>query len=182
MPENIEKLSNENYEVWRVLMEALLTRKGLLEAATGVTPEPTTGPNSSATRSWLKKNAEACAEMILHMEVDQLPHMTHRTAFGVWAKLEKVHCTHGLVTRILWRRKFYSMRMKRDDRMSSWIAEVRWISFQLTQMGVSVDDEEIILVLTMGLPPSYHTFVSTLENVDNLTLDYIISCLLNELL
>ena len=72
------------------------------------------------------------------------------------------------------------MRMKHDDWMSSWIVEVCRISFQLMQMGVSVNDEEIILVLTMGLPPSYQTFVGTLENVNNLTLDYIINHLLNE--
>jgi len=100
MPEkpSVEKLLNENYEVWRVLMEALLTRKSLLEIATRVTPEPTTGLNSSATCSWLKKNAEARAKMILHVEVDQLPHMTHCAASGVWAELEKVHRVHGLVT------------------------------------------------------------------------------------
>jgi len=63
--------------------------------------------------------------------------------------------------------------MKHNDWMSLWIVEVHQISFQLTQMGVSVDDEEIILVLTMGLPPSYQTFIGTLENVDNLTLNYV---------
>jgi gag-polypeptide of LTR copia-type/Zinc knuckle len=177
---SFEKLSNENYEVWRVLMEALLTWKGLLDVGTGVTSPPTTGLNSSTMRSWQKKNAEARAKMILHVEADQLPHMTSSATAEIWAELEKMHRAKGLATRIAWRRRFYSMRMKRDHWMSSWIAEVRQIGFQLKQMGDAIDDEEHILVLTMGLPPSYYTFVGTLENIDNLTLNYVINRLLNE--
>ena len=74
------------------------------------------------------------------------------------------------------------MCMKRGDCMSSWIADVCRIGFQLSQMGVVIDNEEYILVLTMGLPSSYHTFIGTLENIGeaDLTVDYVINQLLNE--
>ena len=72
-------------------MEALLVRKGLYEVASGGTPEPTTGSNSVTMRAWQKKNSEAHAELILHVEIDQLPHMTSRIAFEIWTELEKVH-------------------------------------------------------------------------------------------
>ena len=37
--------------------------------------------------------------------------------------------------------------------MASWIANVRGIAFQLTQIGVTVPNEYFILALTNGLPP-----------------------------
>lgn len=66
----VMKLNNTNLEVWSILMLALLTRKGLQDVATGITPMPTTGSNSQAGKAWTRKNAEAHVELILHVEVD----------------------------------------------------------------------------------------------------------------
>ncbi|KAJ7937678.1 hypothetical protein B0H13DRAFT_2302503 [Mycena leptocephala] len=66
------KLTADNYEVWRILMEAVFTRKNVLDVAVGTTPRPTTGPNSKAVKDWDRKSAEARAEMILAVEIDQL--------------------------------------------------------------------------------------------------------------
>jgi gag-polypeptide of LTR copia-type/Zinc knuckle len=56
-----------------------------------------------------------------------------------------------------------------------------WIAFQLRKIGVTVHDEDPI-ILTMGLPKSYNTFVISLNAIDTttLTLDFIITHLLNE--
>ncbi|KAJ7320914.1 hypothetical protein DFH08DRAFT_926623 [Mycena albidolilacea] len=80
------------------------------------------------------------------------------------------------------RRKFMSMRKPDDQKMSAWIGDVRSVAFRLSQVGVTVNDEDIILVLTMGLPASFDTFVVALDSTDAaaLTLDYVIGRLLNE--
>ena len=64
------KLSNKNYEIWAVLMHAILTQKDLAKVATRELPKPTTGPNLAAGKAWARKNAEACAEMILAVKTD----------------------------------------------------------------------------------------------------------------
>ncbi|KAI5980357.1 hypothetical protein EDD15DRAFT_2147572, partial [Pisolithus albus] len=66
--------------------------------------------------------------------------------------------------------------------MQAWIAEVRRTAFQLQEVDVSVSDEDIILVLTLGLPTSYESFVVSLDTTppDQLTLDYVITRLMNE--
>jgi len=53
--------------------------------------KPTSGPNSVAGKAWARKNAEACAEMILAVETDQLVHMTAKTTAEIWTELECVH-------------------------------------------------------------------------------------------
>jgi hypothetical protein len=176
------KLTADNYEVWRVLMEAVFTRKNVLDVAVGTTLWPTTGPNSKAVKDWDQKSAEARAEMILAVEINQLAHMTAPTAPEVWEELERVHCSCGFATKMALRRKFMSMHKPNDQKMSAWIGDVRSVAFRLSQVGVTVNDEDIILVLTMGLPASFDTFVIALDstNAAALTLDYVIGRLLNE--
>jgi hypothetical protein len=168
--------------IWRILMEAVFTRRNVRDVTLGVIPRPLTGPNSKAVKDWDRQSAEARAEMILAVEVDQLPHMSAPTAYEVWQELERVHRSRGFATKISLRRKFMSMRMDDTQKMASWIGEVRNVAFRLKQTGITVDDEDIILVLTMGLPDSYDTFIVALDSTDptSLTLDYVIGRLLNE--
>ena len=71
---SVLKLNNENYEIWRILIEAVLTRRNVLDVADGTTPRPTSGPNSRPMKDWERKNAEARASLILAVETDQLAH------------------------------------------------------------------------------------------------------------
>lgn len=66
--------------------------------------------------------------------------------------------------------------------MQFWIADVRHTAFQLEEIDVSVDNEDIILVLTAGLTSHYDNLIVALDSVEPalLTLDTIISRLLNE--
>ncbi len=179
---SVIKLTNDNYEIWRVLIEAVFTRKNVHDVAVGLTPCPLIGPNSKGVKEWDRKSAEACTKMILAVEVDQLTHMTAPTAVEVWTELERVHCLRGFATKMTLRRKFMTMHKSNNQRMSSWIGDVRSVVFRLKQAGISVDNEDIILVLTMGLPLSFDTLVVALDstNASALTLDYVIARLLNE--
>jgi hypothetical protein len=72
--------------------------------------------------------------------------------------------------------------MKDGQKMASWIADVQGIVFQLTQIGVSVPDEDFILALTNGLPPYYENLVLVLDSTpsDLFSVNYVIRCLWTE--
>src|SRR5258708_33907649 len=74
------------------------------------------------------------------------------------------------------------MKMKDGQRMASWISDVKGIVFQLSQIGVAVPDEDIILVLTNGLPAPYNYFILTLDSTPSeaSNLNYVIGCLRTE--
>jgi hypothetical protein len=80
------------------------------------------------------------------------------------------------------KRTLWKMKMKDGQRMASWIADVRGIVFQLTQIGVSVPDEDFILALTNGLPPHYENLVLALDSTpsDLFSVDYVIGRLRTE--
>ena len=50
-----------------------------------------------------------------------------------------------------------------DQLISSWIADVQQAVFQLKEVGYTAMDEDKILVLTQGLPPSYDPFIISLN-------------------
>jgi hypothetical protein len=177
---NMMKLNNENYEIWKILMEAVLVRKQLREVALGLTPRPAGPPNS--VRAWDRKNQEARAELQLAVEWDQLAHMTAGSASAIWAELGRVHRSTGFTSRMGLKRKLWKMKMKDGQRMASWIADVKGVVFQLSQIGVTVPAEDTILALTNGLPSSYEQFVSTLDSTPSevFNLDYVIGRLRTE--
>ncbi|KAF9067287.1 hypothetical protein BDP27DRAFT_1163298, partial [Rhodocollybia butyracea] len=54
--------------------------------------------------------------------------------------------------------------------------------FKTEEAGLNVSDQGIILVITLGLPPSYATVISSFNTVaaDVLMLDYVTNQLLND--
>ena len=161
-------------------MEAILVHKQLREVGLGLTPRPVGPPN--AVRAWEWKNQEARAELQLAVEWDQLAHMTAEIASEIWAELEHVHRSTGFTTRMGLKRKLWKMKMKDGQRMASWIADVKGVAFQLSQIGVTIPEEDIILALTNGLPPSYEHLVLTLDSTPSevFNLDYVIRRLWTE--
>lgn len=163
-------------------MEALLVKKNLWDVTSGVETKPLGSPNSKAVKSWTRKIAEAHSEIILHVEKSQYSHVRSQDAAEIWENLEMMHRTRGLATRLSLCRHFWEMKKKPDQPMSSWIADVRSIIYRLEEIGVIVEAEDQILVLTMGLPRTFENFIVALDSTppDNLMLDYVIGRLLNE--
>ena len=60
-------------------------------------------------------------------------------------------------------RKFNTMTKHIDQSMSSWIADVQQAMFHLNKVRYTATDEDKILVLTQGLPPSYDPFIISLD-------------------
>jgi len=78
--------------------------------------------------------------------------------------------------------KFLTLRKSDEMSIQAWVAEVRRITFQLQEVSIDVSDEDIILALTLSLPPSYELFIISLDTTppDQFTLDYVIARLTNE--
>jgi hypothetical protein len=55
------------------------------------------------------------------------------------------------------------MTKKPDQIIVNWIADVCSAAFCLEESGVSVNNKDIILVLTVGLPPLYLLFIVLLN-------------------
>ena len=181
MAPTIPKLNETNYPEWSMFMHALLVRRGVADVATGRTPQPA-GINTPAVRNWIKKADKALTEIILNVKPSQLPHCRKETAVEVWENLKNIYQSHGFGTCIAFHCCFFYICMSEKQLMASWISNVCHATFLLTEVGAKVDNEDTMLVLTNGLPPSYETLIVNLNTTpeSTLTLDYVIQSLLNE--
>ena len=128
------------------------------------------------------REAQCKAEIVLRVEDSQLPHMADRNPKVVWDSLASVHRARGFGSRLQLRRNFITASMKENQSMESWIGEVRGLANRLKAIDVNVSDEDMIVVLTAGLPTSYTPIVISFDALESskLTIDFVITRLLNE--
>lgn len=181
-PPSFDKLNHENYFEWSIAMSAYLTRKSLWDITSGVVTRPMGSDNSKPVKAWRAKAAQARAELILFVDPSQYPHMASDDPAEIWIALRDVHQSRGFATRLSRRRLFWRMTKQGNQVMSAWIADVKRSAARLRDVGADISDEDIILVLTNGLPPSYSSVIVALDSTDPsvLDLDFVINRLLNE--
>src|SRR5882762_5721986 len=165
-----------------MLMEAVLVRKQLWEVVNGERERPMGSENSAAVRSFVRKQAEARAEIVLHVETPQLPHVQKVDLAQIWENLRMIHHARRFASRLTLCRKFLGLPKRDEQPMQNWIAEVRHAAFRLQETNVKVPDEDFILVETQGLPVSYDNLVVSLDASppEMLTVDHAVRRLLNE--
>ena len=142
---------------------------------------PAGSDNIKAVKSWQQKQRLAQVEIILHVEPSQLPHTCFDNPKDIWDKLEKVYLSCGFAT-CLSLKCFLSMWKDEAQAMHAWIAAIQSVINELADASTEVSEDDISVILTLGLPPSYENFVIMLDTTpDNqFTLDLVITCLLNE--
>ena len=163
-------------------MKAVLVKKNVWEVVSGAETLPNGSPNTKPVRAFRRKQAEAITEITLRVEPAQLSFIQDEDPKVVWDTLISVHQSRGMASRLTLRRRFLRLKKNDDASMQGFIGEARRLALQLQEIGVTVEDEDVILVLTGGLPPSYDNFVITLDSTppSQLTLDYVITHLINE--
>ena len=166
MPDSLlhfENLNESNYAEWLLYMQSTLIKKGLWKVVEGSETHPLRSPNSKAVKAFERCQAEAHAEIILHLKPSQLPHAHSADPYVLWEELQHMHRAQGFATRMTLRQRFNTMTKDADQSMNSWIADVQQAAFHLKEVGYTATDEDKILVLTQGLPPSYDPFIISLD-------------------
>lgn len=174
------RLTHTNYAKWAMRMEAILVRQGYWDLF--VDDTDLVSLKAEEAKAVKKRMVEARASMILWVDDSQLSHMINPDPKVVWDTLAKVHHARGFGSRLQLRRTFITAAMKEGQSMEAWIGHVRSLANRLIAIDIKVSDEDMIVVLTAGLPPSYTTVVISFDAIDpdKLTLDFVITRLLNK--
>jgi hypothetical protein len=180
----IPDLTNTNWSVWRLKMEAILTKKGLHEVVFPTFPK---GASNDKKKDILAardatKMASARAELIVHVCDDQLAHMQSEDPREIWLTLEGVHVTHGFATSLSLRWQFLTGRKLDGEPMNAWIGRVQTLAFKLEDAGITVSDQDKILALTLGLPAAYEPIIINFDATPagDLKWSNVVARLLNE--
>jgi len=163
--------------LWTNVIEIVMDTEGKEDADIKKEFETKLGKRSAS------KMAEARAEMILRVDDGQLSHMRSKDPLEIWRDLQNVHRARGFATSLALRRKFLTVKKSDDQSMQSWIGQIRSQAFTIEEItGTEVSDQDKILALTMGLPPSYDPVIINFDAAppESLTFNDVIARLLNE--
>ncbi|PPQ93635.1 hypothetical protein CVT25_000821 [Psilocybe cyanescens] len=176
------KLTDGNYFEWKIYMEALLTRKGLLDYVDGTAEHPGGTEQTKKVKDFMHKQSETCAELILCVTPSQLAHCCNPDPSVIWKTLSDIHASRGCSTIISLCHRFHRLCLDHGEVMSAYVARVRHIAFLLEEAGVKVTEDDLILAITSGLPHSYDSFLISLDATPDseYMLIYVITRLMNE--
>lgn len=167
-----------NYFTWSMVMQAIFAKAKLLPLIIGTEVAPT---DTAFLPDFLARQADCRAEIILRVDEDQFIYLTSNDPKVCWDKLKDVHCPKGFGTRIFLRRSFLYATQSEGEDMQTWIARVSSFSQRLQHINITVDDEDVMVVLIVGLLPIYNNFIASLDFMDpkDINLSNIITRLLN---
>lgn len=180
---DIERLNESNYAQWAFWMEMRLEKMDLWDLVNGTEVAPATSESHAQMRKFRKRQRLARAEIGLYVSASQIVHTRDADPHVIWEKIKSVHKAGGLGTRMSLRRELHTMRF--DDQtlsMPAWISGVQDVVRRIVDLGGTVDDEEVIVVLTQSLPASFQPLIVVLDGLpeDELTVDYVVSRLVRE--
>ena len=185
----VAPLMDGNYAEWEICMEGDLVDKGLWEYVFTEVVKPEWDTNTTkAIVEYEMKMRQARARKIKRVTASQLPHMKDPDLRKVWVELWHMHRAGGFGSKLAMHHRFINAKMKLDNlqeiakSMMSWIDRVKDMHFKLEAVGAKATDEDIILVLTNGLPSVYDQFIIALNAAwpKDITLKNVIECLANE--
>lgn len=112
----VERLSKDNYDTWRIQMEAVLVRNERWLYVNGMKARPATAAEIPA---WELADQKAKADIILNICPSELCHIKHcQTSRDVWVKLEDVYQSKGPARKATLLKQLIFTRMSSEEGMN----------------------------------------------------------------
>src|ERR1700677_5040340 len=155
----IDKLTGDNYPLWKFKMQLILEDKDVFSVVDGTDKKPT--DTSARLPDWLKRDTRARVAICLRLNDAVLSNVRQcESAHSVWNKLKSLYESKSLVNRLCIRRKLLTLRMNESDTLSSHITVLRTLIEQLAAVGAPVSNDDQIMALLMSLPKSYEQVIT----------------------
>lgn len=181
----ITKLTNENYETWKLEVEFLLVREGLWKyIVPGVKPEEAANrANAAELIAWDEGDQKARATIGMVLSRSQHGHIrATKTAKEVWKNLEKQHEKKSLTSKVHLLKRICDLKFQEGDDIEDHLVEFESLFEKLANAGTKLDDDLQVILVFRSLPSSFDALTTTLENrsEDELTLALVKDKIINE--
>jgi len=174
---NVEKLTENNYELWKVQMRSVLVFNDLWHYVDGSEAKP----NVNA-QDWLKKDAKALALINLSISQNQLNYVRKaETSKQAWDGLVAIHESRGPVRKAALYKGLLRMKKSSDVSMTQYVSDFVHKAEQLETAGIKLPDDLLSIMLLMSLPTEYENFCVAIESRDELpVIEYLKRKLIEE--
>ena len=162
----------------------ILIDRGLWSIVAGSEVKPLASANKAAYDSFINRDNQALAQIVLTVSSSQLIHVRNATsARDAWCKLCSAFEAKGLAAKIYLRRQFLNIKLTDGCSMQEHVNKVRDLADQLNEIDPdTVKDQDLAMTLLCSLPDRYDSLIVSLESRESkdLTSDFVINRLLAE--
>ncbi|KAH9703677.1 hypothetical protein KPL70_011177 [Citrus sinensis] len=178
---DLEKFNGKNdFNMWKVKMEALLVTQGLGDAIQPVTKKEGKEYSTSKTPEQVAEiDRKARGTIILSLADSVIREVAKEpTVAGLWAKLESIYMKKSLANRLYIKKRMFTLKMMEGTPLDDHLDEFNKVCDTLETIDAALDDEDKALLLISSLPRSYGNFVDALMyGRQTLSLDEVKSAL-----
>lgn len=166
----IEPLNKDNYDTWRVQVEALLIKNDAFGYISGDVVKPgRTVENTEAIAEWLKNDKKAKSDIILLISPNELKQIKGcETSKEVWTKLENIYRSRGPARKATLLKQLTQHKMVDGDDIREHLDRFFDAVDKLDNMDVEINCDLLAILLLHSLPEKYENFRCAIESRDEL--------------
>lgn len=167
---NIEKLTETNYELWKVQMKSVLVFNDLWKYAEGTETKPLADTETKPlAQEWIRKDSKALALINLSITHSQLNHVKKAvTSKEAWDGLKAVFESRGPVRKAALYKQLQRMEKKPSITMAQYVTDFTRKAKQLEEAGIEIPDELLWIMLLGSLPAEFENFSVAIESRDEI--------------
>ena len=185
---NITKFDGSNFAFWKFQIWLTFEQNDLCDVVQGKEKQPDETKssagvvtNSADIKKWKQKDILARSIISATMVETHLRKiMNCTTAAEMWKRLVNQYEQHAAENKHLLQQQFFEYCYQKGNDIMTHITAIETLATRLKDLGVTVDDDQIITKIVCTLPPSFRFAISAWDNVPSA--DKTISLLTSRLL
>lgn len=164
----IEKLDGNNFDSWSIQMRSVLVHSGYWKLVSGELKEEN-GRNEAEKEQIKSDDEKALATICLSVKPSQLNYVINcKLSREAWQKLQEVYRPQGPIQKVTLYKKLLNLSMASDGDIVKHINMFPEIADKLEEIGISLQEELLSIILWSSLPQEYENFVIAMETRDSL--------------
>ena len=171
----IETLTKDNYDTWKMQVEALLVRNDTWEYVIGVQVKPeVTGENAearaisqAAATAWEAADRKARSDLVLAISPSELKQIKGCvTSNEIWLKLQSIYQSSGPARKGRLLKQLTLQKMADDDDVREHVRIFFDAVDKLQEMEIEIHEDLLSVLLLYSLPSTYENFRCAIESRD----------------
>ena len=157
-----EKLDRNNYPAWKFCIQNFFMGHDLWGLITSEDPKPKGDATSIEVREWNKRARQVIHYISITIQASMIGHIQDaKTPQEAWDSLRKVFESSTKARKLQLKQQLNEVK-KGSQSVTDYILSIRTIIDQLGSIGVTVDDDDLIMVTLNGLGREYKPFETSI--------------------
>lgn len=161
----VEKYDGTNFQLWKMHMSFIFQLRDLFRIVSGV-DKKLESMFAAEQATWNKRDKAAAVAILSAIDKFHKQEVIHcLTTSDMWKQLTANHELHSEECIISLQEKYYSSKLGEHDSIAVYVRNLQKLAKQLTDLGQTITDRQLISKIKCGLPPSYDSLLLAWDSV-----------------